>query len=242
LGRWCIYIDIEGFGKLYGKDNIVILALRDLMEGIFLIGKNCYPETPNRIFAHQTGDGFAIVSEFHTESLEVPVAISIALLRHVASNGRFAKASIGEGEFADISGLYPDCVIDAQINGGSVHMGDGLMTIFTVMGTALINAHNIGKQSPKGSLLTLASCNLERVPEGCIIKKVEDGKLISIDWVHSQLQLVSQIQESAQLKHPTSELIKALFVQYKLNHNPPQPWVDSTSELLHLANKMQPQA
>jgi hypothetical protein len=236
--RWCIYIDIEGFGQLYGRDDIVIFALHDLMEAVFLIGKNCYPESPNRIFAHQTGDGFAIVSDFHTVSLEVPVAISIALLRHVAADGRFAKASIGEGDFADITGLYPNCVIEARTNGGSVRMGGGLRTIFPVMGTALINAHNIGKQSPKGSLLTLASSNRERVPKECIIKEVAGGSLISIDWVHSQIPLVSQIQERAELKTPTSELIRALFVQYKLNQNPPQQWVDSTSQLLNLSNKM----
>jgi hypothetical protein len=233
--RWCIYIDIEGFGKLYGKDDIVIFALHDLMEAIFLIGKNCYPNSPNRIFAHQTGDGFAIVSDFHAESLEVPVAISIALLRHVAADGRFAKASIGEGDFADITGLYPDCVRDARINGGSVRMGEGIMTLFTVMGTALINAHRIGKDSPSGSLLNVACSNRNRLPAECIVKEVEIGNLLSIDWVHSQMSLVSQIQERANLKTPTNELIVVLFDQYKLNQNPPRHWVESTAQLLNLS-------
>ena len=49
------------------------------------IGERCYPESPDRRFAHQTGDGFVIVSEFGTASLRVPAAIAIALLRHVAA-------------------------------------------------------------------------------------------------------------------------------------------------------------
>jgi hypothetical protein len=236
--RWCIYIDIEGFGQLYGKNDIVILALHDLIEGIFLIGENCYSESPNRIFAHQTGDGFAIVSEFHAKSLEVPVVISIALLRHIAANGRFAKASIGEGDFADITGLYPDCVRGARINEGSVRMGEGIMTLFTVMGTALINAHRIAKDSPSGSLLTVACSNRDRLPAECIVKEVEGGNILSIDWVHSQLPLVSQIQDRANLKTPANDLIGVLFDQYKMNQNPPRHWVESTARLLNLYKKV----
>jgi hypothetical protein len=50
------------------------------MEAIYLIGINYYTESPNRIFAYQTGDGFVIVSEFPVENLEIPIAIAIALL------------------------------------------------------------------------------------------------------------------------------------------------------------------
>lgn len=105
--RWAIYMDIEGFRALYSKENNILFALCDLMEGIFLIGRDCYPGTPDRIFAHQTGDGFVIVGEFGAESLSVPVSIAVALLRHIAARGRFAKAAIGEGDFADISGCFP---------------------------------------------------------------------------------------------------------------------------------------
>jgi len=102
--RWAIYVDIEGFGVLYDRETTVLEALGDLMEGIYAIGTKCYPESPYRLFAHQTGDGFIVVSEFGAASLEVPAAIAIALLRHVAARGRFAKASIREGDFADIWG------------------------------------------------------------------------------------------------------------------------------------------
>ena len=54
---------------------------------------------------HQMGDGFAIVSDFGEATLERPIAISIALMRHVGSTGMFATAAIAEGEFADITGI-----------------------------------------------------------------------------------------------------------------------------------------
>ena len=57
---WSIYIDIEGFGALYKKEDVQIsLALGYLLEGVYLVGSNCYNESPDRLFAHQTGDGFS---------------------------------------------------------------------------------------------------------------------------------------------------------------------------------------
>jgi hypothetical protein len=140
------------------------------MEGIHSIGERCYPESPHRLFAHQTGDGFVIVSEFGAVSLEVPAAIAIVLLRHVAARGRFAKASIGEGEFADIWGCYPARIREARIGEDSVRLGGGVMTVFPVMGTALIDAVGVGKRSPSGSLLTVASRNSARLPTGCLVR------------------------------------------------------------------------
>ncbi len=212
--RWSIYIDIEGFGALYDKENIILLALGDLMEGIFLIGSKCYPETPNRIFAHQTGDGFVIVSEFYSESLEIPVAISIALLRHISLRGRFAKASIAEGEFAGIEGCYPRRIQEAKETDNRVFMGRGIMTIFPVMGTALINSVAISKVSPSGSLLTICKGNSDRLPKGCIIHEIEGSEVSSIDWVHSSFPLLEQVQNKAELRKPDSSTIKTNFYKY----------------------------
>jgi hypothetical protein len=232
--RWVIYVDIEGFGVLYGRDKQVLLSLGDLMEAIFLIAEKFCNESPDRIFAHQTGDGFVIVSEFGAESLELPIAISIALLRHVAAHGRFAKASIGEGDFADITGLYPESVLKARLKDGSVRMGDGLMTLFPVMGTALIDAVAVAKRSPSGALLTVASSNNTRIPAECVFKVVPDAAVLSIDWVHSQLLLVSQIQAKTGLRCPTVAEIEEAFFQYESTQGPPTGWFDSTSQLLSL--------
>jgi hypothetical protein len=236
--RWAIYIDVEGFSHLFRCEHSVILrSLSDLMEGIFLIGEKCYPETPDRIFAHQIVDGFTIVSEFSANTLEVPIAVSIALLRHMAAGGRFAKASIGEGDSGDYTSCYPEQVIAAQENGGRVRMGGGVMTLFSVLGTAHIDAYEVHHKSPSGSLLTVASSKRDRLPADCIEKEVSCGALLSVDWVHSQLNLVSKIQKCAGLRSPTIEQIEQAFLNYKSNKNPPpNHWIDSTFELLNLQN------
>jgi len=135
IGRWAINIDLEGFGHLYDKEDLVLLSLCELMEGIYRIGVQCYPESPDRIFAHQIGDGFIIVSDFPEESFERPVAIALSLLRHVAHSGRYAKATISDGEFSDILSCYPSSVINAAGSDKRVRMGRGVMTLFPVMGT-----------------------------------------------------------------------------------------------------------
>jgi hypothetical protein len=212
--RWSIFIDIEGFGALYENDDQVLLSLGDLMEGIYLIGSHCYTETPNRIFAHQTGDGFAIVGEFGAASLEIPVAIAIALMRHVSARGRFAKATIGEGGFGDISGCYPASVREARDENGRVRLGRGLMTLFSTMGTALIHAVALAKKSPSGALLTLSHEALSRLPDGCVVREIAEPKLISIDWVHSSFSLVSEIQNKSGLHSPTPTELRKCFINY----------------------------
>jgi len=224
--RWAIWIDIEGFSNLYERETQVMKALADLTEGIFLIGTNCYPETPNRLFAHQTGDGFVIVSEFGASSLEFPVAISIALLRHVAASGRFAKASISEGDFSDNKECYSQRIKDACHDSSTVSIGDGIMTLFPYMGTALIKSYSLAKQSPKGALLTLSKENWERLPSQCIMRKANPD-IISIDWVHSELPLVKKLQNTAGLSAPNAEQVKNAIIQYKTK-GPSEDWINKT--------------
>lgn len=212
--RWSIYIDIEGFGALYETDDQILLSLGELMEGIYLIGSHCYIETPDRLFAHQTGDGFAVVSEFGANSLEIPVAITIALMRHVSAGGRFAKATIAEGSFGDISGCYPTSVRDARDENGRVRLGRGIMTLFPTMGTALIHAVALAKKSPSGALLTLSHEASSRLPGGCVVHEIADLKLISLDWVNSSFPLVSEIQAKSGLQAPTPAELKRHFINY----------------------------
>jgi hypothetical protein len=169
--------------------------------------------------------------------LEVPVAITIALLRHVAARGRFAKASIGEGRFADIWSCYPKRIQEARSSGDTVPLGDGLMTIFPVMGTALINAVAVQKSSPSGSVLTVESNKRSRLPLGCSIKKTNDPGILSIDWIHSKLSLLDDIQEQAELHCPSPRQIEAEFYRYCIELQPPKSWVDSTVAMLGLNAK-----
>jgi hypothetical protein len=138
--QWVINIDMEGFSYLWEREDRVLLSLGELMNAIFRIGWRSYSDYGDRLFVHQIGDGFIIKSDVHEENLERPLTIAIALMQHVASTGRFAKATIAEGDLPDIKGCYPREVMDNLEDGNRVRLGKGLMTIFPVMGTALINS------------------------------------------------------------------------------------------------------
>ena len=84
-----------------------------------------------------------------SKSLDRPVAIGVALMRHVAACGRFARAAIAEGDFADIRSCYPPMICEAMGPDRRVNIGMGLMTIFPVMGTALIRAVGVAKHAPE---------------------------------------------------------------------------------------------
>src|SRR5439155_1670895 len=84
MRRWAIYIDIEGFSAIYSKDEVRALrGLGAVMEAVYRIGSTVCAERPNRLFVHQTGDGFVVVSDWvHAELPEVhqvAEAASIAL-------------------------------------------------------------------------------------------------------------------------------------------------------------------
>jgi hypothetical protein len=46
------------------------------------------------------------------------------------------------------------------------------MTLFPVMGTALIRAISVAKKCPRGPLLAVATENREKIPEGLIVHEV----------------------------------------------------------------------
>jgi len=132
------------------------------MRAIFRIGRECFPISPERLFAHQLGDGFLVVSDFGEENLERAVTVAIALMQHVAASARLTKAAIAEGELSDIQGCYPKEVLNELEADHTVSLNMGLMTIFPVMGTALIRAVKVAELSPSGPLLLLEKSKADR--------------------------------------------------------------------------------
>lgn len=232
MNRWAIYIDIQGFCTLWDKGDKALLALGELMRAIFCIGRKCYTASPDRLFAHQFGDGFLIVSDFEEESLERCVTIAIALLHHVAATGCFAKAAIVEGAMMDIKGLYPDEVI-ANLNFNSlVDLGEGLMTITPVMGTVLIRGVKLDKKSPKGPLLVIEKKIIDRLPQSLSIKDAGE-EVVSINWVAYQSNLLSDIQRRSGLKLPSKTAMEKLLLQYCKEHEKiPKEWVQNVNKYL----------
>ena len=109
--RWAIWVDIEGFRKKYERHededekrdkkvpNPAINELCDLTEALFRIGDRVFSEHGERLFIHQFGDGFVVVSDFQEESPNRPIDICIALMRHLLSKGIVSKASISGGSW-----------------------------------------------------------------------------------------------------------------------------------------------
>ena len=236
--RWAIYIDIEGFSALYPKGNDALWALNKLMLAVHRIGTVVFPETPDRLFAHQLGDGFLIVSDFHEENLERAGAIVIFLMKYIASFGVFTRGAIAEGGLSGITGCYADEVMDSCQRGdlSTANMGAGLMTIFPVMGTALINAVGIDKLSPKGPLLTMPSEYKRRLSERFITTKVPRNEIISVDWVHTELELLSKISDKTHLKYPSSKALEDLLKNYVNKHELPPEWKDNCASYLGVKN------
>ena len=224
--RWAIYIDIEGFGSHYDQTVKALRPLNALMEGIFQIGCEKYSDDVTRLFAHQFGDGFIVVSCFEEESLDRPTAIAIALMRHVLAAGGVAKASISEGGFSDIKGCYPRNITDRE-HDGSVPMGAGLMTIVPVMGTALINAVGLDKRSPSGSLLTIDSSNSSRISD-CFQKRDIENGLTSINWLKGDQSLVSEISSAAHLSQPSETKRESMLKNYIMNNKLKPGWIRTT--------------
>ncbi|MDK8465145.1 hypothetical protein [Marinobacter sp. SS13-12] len=224
--RWSIYIDIEGFGARYDQTMAALIPLNALMEGIYLVGSKKYDDDVNRLFAHQFGDGFVIVSCFEEEKLDRATSIAIALMRHVLASGGLAKASISEGGFSDIKSCYPKPVTDNEQD-GVVSIGAGLMTIIPVMGTALINAVSVDKRSPSGSLLTIDSTNKDRISSNFQSNGIESN-LHSINWLIGEHDLVNEILAESGLKIQSEEERITTLRKYIKDNKLKPSWIRTT--------------
>lgn len=230
--RWSIWIDIEGFSTLWPRGNKAILGLRALMDGIYRIGTQVFHDDGDRLFAHQFGDGFIIVGDFHEAALDRCAAIAVSLMRHVSHAGCLARAAIAEGEFADISGLWPKAIQEAVRRDGAddcVALGSGLMTLLPVMGTALIAANKLDARNPvKGSILTIATTNSARISSNFPRRECEtDARFTIIDWLHADHAIIDEILSGAGVGRSAAAAEQAVR-DYVAVEAPPPHWIEGT--------------
>jgi hypothetical protein len=96
-------VDIEGLSDLYRRhESCAIHFLGALMETLYYVASRAFCGDDERLFIHQFGDGFVVVSDFPKDSPKRPVAISMAVMRHLLCRGTASKASIPGGKFEDI--------------------------------------------------------------------------------------------------------------------------------------------
>jgi len=232
IERWAILIDMEGFSELWHKEDQVLRSLGELMRSIFRIGRMCFPDSPERLFAHQISDGFLVVSDFGEDNLERAITIAVALMQHVAATGRLTKAAISEGELSDIQSCYPREVLNELESDHRVSLRMGLMTIFPIMGTALIRAAKVAKTSPSGPLLIIEKSKATRIPPHIPLCEVQNSDQLSIDWVNMNSELLSKIQSEAGLSQLGSEKLKELLATYCTEHKLPEKWVNGVRTYL----------
>lgn len=239
MDQWAIYIDVEGFSATYAQSTQPLVSLGALMEAVYTIGSQCYPETPHRLFAHQLGDGFVIVGEFGWPDLKQPTTVAIALLRTVLHAGVVAKAAISEGQLADIVGCYPKRIqqLYSQSYGGAFPMGGGLMTVLPVMGTALINSFKLlhSSNTPSGGLLILPKPQTARIPAGVTFTEV--GELCVLDWLHASYPELDDLLNGAQLRTFNEAGMIAALNRYIDVNQLSKNWVDNTRRYLNFEGK-----
>lgn len=213
MNRWAIYIDIEGASNIYPVDEMRFFQAFDaLLSALCSIGTKVYPETPNRLFAHQLGgDGLLVVSEFAEGNPEVPISIAVVLLQVLLMHDAVGKGGISAGRFGYVQGCFPSLRNMTKSCGNVYQLGRGLLTVIPVMGTALINAHRLASQAPSGSLLAVDPTLLDTLPAGIVLRK-EGTNSVVIDWVHTRTYLMEDILTKSGINLPLpSELERRLF-------------------------------
>lgn len=237
MDRWSIYIDVEGFSEIYRyQQGRAIQALGDLMEALFLVASKKFPTAPERLYIHQFGDGFVVVSDFMEPHPQRPIAICLAVMRHLLSRGVATKAVISGGDFADISSCYPEAVLAASNNRRHVDIGDGVMTITPVMGMALIAPYKLANRR-SGAVLLLDPLIFASLPATITVRA---GYPAVIDWIHSDIPDVNEVSDAAGLVKLAPQTAEARLRSY-IDHNRDSlgaDWITSTLESVGMASSL----
>lgn len=234
MKRWSIYIDIEGFSQIYKVNEVHALSLLgQLMKDLYITGTKIFPRRPDSLFIHQIGDGFIIVSDFPENNLSRPISIAIAVMQSTLLNGGVTRASISTGDFGDIQSCYPNEITNSMDEHGVLRFGEGVMTIFPVMGEALINSYKLGKSEPNGPCLLLDARLKKYLPKYELVIIFENKTIIEIDWVHSNSPLIDKILKGIDFNIPSiRNLEEALSNYIKKNPELSPEWVKNALNLI----------
>jgi hypothetical protein len=206
---WSLWIDIEGFSSIYNSDQThALVSLGRVMEAIYKIGSRAYSSYPNRLFAHQFGDGFVVISDFPEDDPDRPIAIAIAIMRHALAAGGACKAAVSCGTTSDVVGCYPKVIRD-NVKDGRIDVGDGLMTINPVLGTALVASVGLSRRR-HGAVLLVDADKFLRMSQGLI--SILDP--LTIDWIHSEFPLARELAKKAGLTYLEPEACEDALKSY----------------------------
>ena len=140
----------------------------------------------------------------------------MALMRHLLAQRIACKAGISEGRFADVGGCLPPCVRHRIDETNAIRSGKYIMTFWSVMGTALINAFNLTKMCPSGPLLLLDG----RLSVPGTIKVLDHAEgFVNVDWLRSEPPLLAELMQSLGACMETPDQLAKRLRDY-VNENP----------------------
>ena len=151
------------------------------------------------------GDGFLIHEIIRRQNnIGYFIDLSAALLKSIALRGGAARAKISQGYMSDISGLYSD-EVQNEIRSNQLNIlwgtNHNIMIINTVIGTSIINCHNL--QGPKGPLLLV---------DLALKEKLEDQKNSVPYWIEQEVIIVNWLKYN-------SEMTDKILKQVNLNRS-----------------------
>lgn len=233
--RWTIFVDIEGFGERYlsmpPKETEADFLLRELMRDIYRIGSEIYCRENDRLFVHQAGDGFFILPDFGDISLERPIGIAISLMRASLLRNGGLKSAISFGDRADITGVYPREVREAANGENILKLGDGLMTIISVMGEGIVRAHKIS-QCASGPLLLIDRILAPKVRD-LNLEFTEYARHIELNHIRIHLTLADRILAHLGYSPPSADELRRKLLDYiAANESISDPWRRGANSLI----------
>lgn len=230
--RWSIFIDVEGFSFLHKTSEFEAhRRLNNLIEDIYKIGTQIYPDDPDRLFVHQLGDGFVIVSSFAEETLYRPLSIALALMQSALLKGGICKAGISDGNFADVQGTWPKEIRDNIESSATLRIGEGVMKLFTVMGDALINSYKALSLSGSGPHLVIDNRIKCLMPPDIRIMK-ESEHLLFTNWLNLNTSLSNDILEILGHENINHKEIYNQFEVYIQENKASEEWKANANKYL----------
>ncbi|GGO77390.1 hypothetical protein GCM10011348_06810 [Marinobacterium nitratireducens] len=233
--RWSLFMAVDGHSACCGPESEVLLSVDLLMQAIFRMGRYGCPEHPRQLFVLQCGDGFLIASELHEQSLERCACIAVALIRHMAAQGRWIRGAISEGQLVDQQDAEPPEMRASLVEDHTYSLHMGLINASPVTGTALIRPLIIDRTAPPGPILWLRQSRTSRLGPSFTVRSVEtEPGLAAIDWIHLNSPLLDKLSGDAGLQQSTAEELERKLDAFCTASPLPEAWITSVRSLLRI--------
>ena len=129
---------------------------------------------------------------------------------------------------ADIVGCYPKRIVDAM-DGHALPLGDGVMTITPVMGTALINTYGLMKRT-KGAVLVMPAEYRSQLEPGIVA--TEHTNHLFVNWIRSTNQTISAARALLGISRLSTEDLERLMREAIVRNRCKPDWVAATQKYL----------